>query len=430
MAIEGKDYPKRVSRECSTSFVGEKVNVKHQGDHHHVKDPQKAVSLHLLSFFKNILQKNDQQKYQIQQIKARNLTKAYNESPMIFDDFQHLESPFEGFNPSYNHPIDHMIPNEWYCSTSDNNQDCCFNQLFDGSSNQGESINQDFQLLDMELQPQPQARDSDHDIIFRQIQKSLSKKSSSKSLDRPDVIIKTIFRICRAFFTSRLDDQKRADIKKYGKKRALPLLHSLDSLIEKVFSRYVQDPQLSNESLANYMLALIYPKSIQTLDLDDGNHYHDKDVQIDPLDDLSRPPSKKETLQIAKNMRQQQRLINILELSKQTQSVLYSFNKKNLRAFLKIKENSLILQHFLRKSLLVYEQYADIFEDQSKIKLPQKKKYRARTKPKKNNNNNNAQSQKRNFMTSLVDDRTLRIFYISTQKLLGQCQKQREFNKE
>lgn len=73
------------------------------------------------------------------------------------------------------------------------------------------------------------------------MQKSLSKKSSFKSLDRPDVIVKTIFRICRAFFSSKLDDQKRKDAKKYGKKRRISLLDSLDSMIEKNFKGIMWD---------------------------------------------------------------------------------------------------------------------------------------------------------------------------------------------
>lgn len=93
--------------------------------------------------------------------------------------------------------------------------------------------------------------DEDHKLIFSHIQKSLSKKSSSKSLDRPDVIVKTIFRICRAFFTSKLDHQKKADVKKYGKRRTLTLLRSLDNMTEKIFRDYVYDAYKYNDSLAN-----------------------------------------------------------------------------------------------------------------------------------------------------------------------------------
>jgi hypothetical protein len=74
-------------------------------------------------------------------------------------------------------------------------------------------------------------RNADHSLIFRYFQKSLSKKSSSKSLDRPDVIVKTIFRICRAFFASKLDDLKKKNVKKYGKRHKTSLLENLDNMI-------------------------------------------------------------------------------------------------------------------------------------------------------------------------------------------------------
>jgi hypothetical protein len=53
------------------------------------------------------------------------------------------------------------------------------------------------------------------------MKKSLSKKSSSKALDRPDVITKTIFRILRSFYNWKFDDFKGRGRKK-GKNRPNP----------------------------------------------------------------------------------------------------------------------------------------------------------------------------------------------------------------
>ena len=50
-----------------------------------------------------------------------------------FNDFEDSESSCDDFGLSFNHPIIQPTPNDWYCSTADNNHDC-LNQLFESSN--------------------------------------------------------------------------------------------------------------------------------------------------------------------------------------------------------------------------------------------------------------------------------------------------------
>jgi hypothetical protein len=49
-------------------------------------------------------------------------------------------------------------------------------------------------------------------------------------------------------------------------------------------------------------------------------------------------------------------------IAEQTQSVLYHYNKKNLKAFLQTTENVIILKFFLEKSISVYQKYQEIHD--------------------------------------------------------------------
>ena len=67
----------------------------------------------------------------------------------------------------------------------------------------------------------------------------MNKKSSEKALDRPDVIIKTIFRIFRSFYKCKLDEI----VGKRRKKKPKPdILLSLDVLSENVFKSFNAGP--------------------------------------------------------------------------------------------------------------------------------------------------------------------------------------------
>jgi hypothetical protein len=58
--------------------------------------------------------------------------------------------------------------------------------------------------------------------------------------------------------------------------------------------------------------------------------------------------------------KQKKRMRDVQDLARETQSVLYKFNKKNLKNFMKKTENVIIFDFFLEKAHSVFEKYEDI----------------------------------------------------------------------
>lgn len=103
----------------------------------------------------------------------------------------------------------------------------------------------------------------DQDLVCKVTERSLSKKSSNKSNDRPDVIIKTVFRIFRQFYKRKLDEVLGK--RRKGKPRP-EIIASLDKLTDNLIKQRalrIFDSSITPMSLSEYLGALIMPKVIQ-----------------------------------------------------------------------------------------------------------------------------------------------------------------------
>ncbi|CDW84711.1 UNKNOWN [Stylonychia lemnae] len=345
----------------------------------------------------------DQETAQLQQQQVIDRTSSSANMMDLFNNLEDQYPQFDVFDMNFNDPKPLHYKQDWICSLPQNNHDS-LNHLI-------QTFNQDqtnYQELLAAEQPNPTEddfNDPDDTIIFTQIQKSLSKKSSAKSLDRPDVISKTIFRICRSFYTSKLDCQKKQDQQDQNQTLNLTLLETLDSLSDKLLKGFDYAVNQCQESFANYLLALIFPKCIQMIDREDSMNDDDDDNEDSSN---SSNLSSKEKPWVVFGPKQKKRIKIIQEISNQTQSVLYTFNKKNLRAFLEINENVLILRHFLTKTIRVFENYFQIYDRISKIKVCQRKKYK--TKKNKKGISSYQRRLRVNYMQKPIDERTLLLF--------------------
>lgn len=101
----------------------------------------------------------------------------------------------------------------------------------------------------------------DLDLIVRVMRRQLQKKTRVHGHERHDVVIKTIFRVKRQFYKKRLDEVLGKRRKNKPRPEILGSLGRLaDSLLRNAFK--IIDPAITEESLANYLGALIMPKVI------------------------------------------------------------------------------------------------------------------------------------------------------------------------
>ena len=101
----------------------------------------------------------------------------------------------------------------------------------------------------------------DDDLVLKETLKSLSKKNSVKSLEREDLLMKTIFRIFRQTYKKKLDEVLG---KKRKNKPRPDIMTSLDKMTETLLSRGVLScSETSSKNLAEHMGALIMPKVLR-----------------------------------------------------------------------------------------------------------------------------------------------------------------------
>lgn len=94
------------------------------------------------------------------------------------------------------------------------------------------------------------------------MRRQLKKKTRVGGNERHDVVVKTIFRVKRQFYKQRLDEILGKRKKNKPRPEILSSLGKLaDGLLKHSFK--IVDPAITEESLANYLGALIMPKIIQ-----------------------------------------------------------------------------------------------------------------------------------------------------------------------
>jgi hypothetical protein len=113
-------------------------------------------------------------------------------------------------------------------------------------------------LADGEEEKGPQL-DIDIQTAYKVFVKSLSKKFQENAVQRSDVVLKTIFRMCRSFYKFKLD----VVLGKRRKNKPRPeILKSLDTVVETLFRKLRWPTSVTKVNLANYIGALVLPKCI------------------------------------------------------------------------------------------------------------------------------------------------------------------------
>lgn len=90
----------------------------------------------------------------------------------------------------------------------------------------------------------------------------LKKKFSQKTIQRPDVILKTLFRVLRSFYAVLLDDLTMYRKRKSKNTPKECFIAKVDKLVSELFGENLLLKGTSLVKLSDSLSALIYPKSL------------------------------------------------------------------------------------------------------------------------------------------------------------------------
>ena len=90
----------------------------------------------------------------------------------------------------------------------------------------------------------------------------LGKKYSPKTIQRPDVILKTLFRLVRSFYAVKLDELTKFKTRKRHGKPKESFIFQVDQLVNEMFGSDLSEQGTSLIKLSESLAALIYPKSL------------------------------------------------------------------------------------------------------------------------------------------------------------------------
>lgn len=179
----------------------------------------------------------------------------------------------------------------------------------------------------------------DENLVFKETLKSLSKKNSAKSLQREDVLVKTIFRIFRQTYKKKLDEV----LGKRRKNKAKPeIMVSLDKMTEILLSREVLDcSETSSKKLAEHFGALIMPKVLRMQILKDNKNRRDfkgppsVDIMVEGAGSVGEQNHIQRSQAPFSDNRTDldERIQSIAKISRKIHKVLYNYSKLNLKSF-------------------------------------------------------------------------------------------------